>query len=85
MFSHFRVSPGPHGVLLGFFSKKEKKVFNSCPHTLMGHCHGDFALFGSKLLKYLTENLFSNMKLVLEHREENIKGFIRGRTSYNQF
>ena len=25
------------------------------------------------------------MKLLLERREENIKGFIRGKTSYNQF
>ena len=44
--------------------------------TLKGHCHGDFAMLLSKWLKYLTKNLFSNMKLLLEHREGNIKGFI---------
>ena len=52
---------------------------------LKGHCHGDFVIFSSKWLKYLTKNLFSNMKLLLEHREGNIKGFIRGRTNYKQF
>ena len=36
MFSHFRVSPGPHDVPLGFFSKKKENVFNSCQHTLKG-------------------------------------------------
>ena len=56
-----------------------------CFFMLKGHCHGDFAIFSSKWLKYLTKNLFSNMKLLLEHREGNIKGFIRGRTNYKQF
>ena len=28
---------------------------------------------------------FANMKLLLEHREENIRGFLQGRTNYNQF
>ena len=28
------------------------------------HCHGDFAVFSSKWLKYLTKNLFSNMKFL---------------------
>ena len=51
---------------------------------LKGHCHGDFAIFSSKWLKYLTKNLFSNMKLLFEHREGNIKVFIRGRTNYKQ-
>ena len=41
---------------------------------LNGHCHGDFAVFWSKQLKYLTKNLFSNMKLFLEHWKENTKG-----------
>ena len=40
--------------------------------NLKGHCHSDFAVFLSKLLKFLTKNLFSNMKLLLEHQEENI-------------
>ena len=31
--------------------------------NLMGHCYGDFAVFWSKILKYLTMNPFSNMKL----------------------
>ena len=53
--------------------------------SLKGHCHSDFAIFSSKWLKYLTKNLFSNMKLILEHREGNIKVFIRGRTNYKQF
>ena len=52
---------------------------------LKGNCHGDFAIFSSKWLKYLTKNLFSNKKFLLEHREGNIKGFIRGRTNYKQF
>ena len=44
-----------------------------------------FCYISSKWLKYLTKNLFSNMKLLLEHREGNIKGLIRGRTNYKQF
>ena len=52
---------------------------------LGGPIHGDFAVFWSKLLKYLTKNLFANMKLLLEHREEIFKGFLQGRTNYNQF
>ena len=43
-----------------------------------GHCHGDFATFSWKWLKYSTKNLFSNMKLLLEHREGNIKGDLSG-------
>ena len=53
--------------------------------SLKVHCHYNPAVFWSKLLKYLTKNLFSNMKLLLEHREENIKVFLLGRTNYNQF
>ena len=52
---------------------------------LKEHCHYDFTVLWSKLLKYLTKNLFANMKLLLEHREENIKGFLQERTNYNQF
>ena len=33
--------------------------------------------------KYLTENLFYNMKLLLQHQEENIKAFVLGRTNHN--
>ena len=40
---------------------------------LKGHCHGDFAVCWSKLLKYLIKNLISNMKLSLEHREEHME------------
>ena len=49
-----------------------------------GLCHGNFAVFWSKLLKYLPKNLFCKMKLILQHREENIKDFLLGRTSHNQ-
>ena len=52
---------------------------------LKGHCRGDFAVFLSKQLKNLTKNLFSNMKLLLEHWGENTKGFLREKTNYNQF
>ena len=37
--------------------------------TLKAHCDGDFAVYWSKVLKYLTKNLFSNMKSLLQHRE----------------
>ena len=53
--------------------------------TLLGHCHGDFAAFWSKLLKYFRKNLFFNMKLLLQHREENINVFLLRRTNQNQF
>ena len=53
--------------------------------ALLGHCHSDFAVSSSKLLKYLTKSLFANMKLHLERREENIRGFLQGRTNYIQF
>ena len=52
---------------------------------LKGHCHGDFAIFSSKWLKFMTKNLFSNIKFLLEYQEGNIKVFIRGRTNYKQF
>ena len=53
----------------------------------MQHCHGSFTIFLSKWLKYLTKNLFSNMKLLLEHREGNIKDFYPGKNKllYKQF
>ena len=38
---------------------------------LKGHCHGNFAIFWSKPLKYLTKSLFFNMKLLIQHWEEN--------------
>ena len=43
---------------------------------LKGHCHGNFAIFWSKLLKYLTKSLFFNMKLLIQHWEENTKVFL---------
>ena len=45
-------------------AESAKRVFD-----LRGHCHGDFSVFWSKLLKYLTSYLFANIKLLLEHRE----------------
>ena len=53
--------------------------------ALRGRCHGDFAVFLSKLLTYLTTNPSPNMKLLLECWEENIKRFSQGRTSYKHF
>ena len=43
---------------------------------LKGHCHGNFAIFWSKPLKYLTKSLFFNMKLLIQHWEENTKIFL---------
>ena len=40
------------------------------------HCHGNFAIFWSKPLKYLTKSLFFNMKLLIQHWEENTKVFL---------
>ena len=37
------------------------------------------AAFWSKLHKQLTRCLFADIKLLLEYREENIKGFLSGR------
>ena len=48
----------------------------SVPQTLKGHCHGNFAIFWSKLLKCLTKSLFFNMKLLIQHWEENTKVFL---------
>ena len=42
------------------------------------HCHGDFA-------QIFDEKTFANMKLLLEHRKENTKGILQGRTNYKQF
>ena len=43
---------------------------------LKGYCHGDLAVYCAKLLKYWIKNFFSNLRLFLENREENIKGFL---------
>ena len=43
---------------------------------LKGHCHDNFAMFWSKPLKYLTKSLFFNMKLLIQHWEENTKVFL---------
>ena len=40
---------------------------------LKGHCHADFAVFWSKYIKYMTNYLCLNIKLLLEHQEDNIK------------
>ena len=37
--------------------------------------------FGKHCSNILTKDLFSNTKLPLEYREENIKGFSQGRTN----
>ena len=37
---------------------------------LKGQCHGDFSVFWSNLLKYVTRYLFSNIKLLFEQREK---------------
>ena len=42
-------------------------------NLLKGHCHDNFAIFEPKLRKCSTKNRFANMKLLLEHQEENIK------------
>ena len=44
--------------------------------VLKGHCHGNCAMFWSKPLKYLTKSLFFNMKLLIQHWEENTKVFL---------
>ena len=48
------------------------KLRKSPRNLTEGHCHGDFAVYWSKLLRYLTKNLFNNMKLSLEHRDESL-------------
>ena len=52
---------------------------------LKGHCHGDFAVCWSKMLKCLTKNIFSNIKLLLEHREEDMKLFLCAKINYYHF
>ena len=59
--------------------------FGSCCFVFLMHCYGDFAVFWSKLLTYLTKNLFSNMKLLSQHSEENIEVFLPERTNHNLF
>ena len=67
---------------IGENSLQQAYEINYCAGGLNGHCHGNFAVIWSKLPKYLTKNPFPSMKLLLEHREENIKRFSQGRTSY---
>ena len=57
-------------LVLGSLVKIKPTIFMS-----KGHCHGDFAVFWFKELKYLTKNLSANMKSLLEHREEIIRDF----------
>ena len=52
---------------------------------LKEHCHGHFSVFWPKGLKYLTRHLFSNIKLLVEHREYHNNRFLLGRTNYDQF
>ena len=52
---------------------------------LKGHCHGNFAIFWSKPLKYLTQSLFFNMKLLIQHWEENTKVFLSEEQNYSYF
>ena len=40
---------------------------------LKGHCRGDFAVFWSKQLKYLTKNFFPNMILLFEGRKKILR------------
>ena len=50
-----------------------KKCLTPSPGSLKGHCHTDFAVFWSKYTKYMTNYPCSNIKLLLEHQEDNIK------------
>ena len=59
--------------------KKPFQVF-----CLKRQCHDDFAVFWPNLLKYLTKNLFCDMKLFLQHWKEIIKDFHPGRTNHNR-
>ena len=45
---------------------------------LKGHCHGNFAIFWSKLLLKIfdKEPVFFKMKLLIQHWEENTKVFL---------
>ena len=56
--------------------KNSKTNDCSARYKLKGHCHGNFAMFWSKPLKYWTKSLFFNMKLLIQHWEENTKGFL---------
>ena len=48
-------------------------------YTVRAHCCGDFFVCCSKPRKDLTMNLFANIKLLLDHREKNMKWFLRAR------
>ena len=78
-------SPPPLQAVVSSEVYHENGLHSQATVMLKGHCHHNFVIFSSKQLKYLTKNPFSKMKLLLERLEENIKGFIRGRTNYNQF
>ena len=46
-------------------------LVNNCfVSQLKGHCYRDCAVRWLKVPKYLTQNLFSNMKLLLQHGEK---------------
>ena len=56
-------------------------IFEDLILRLKEHCHGDFAVFWSKRVKYFTEALsFSNINLLLEHYGGNERN-----TNYDKF
>ena len=62
------------------------RLTNNLRHYwLKGHCHSDFPVCWSKLLKNLITNLFSDIKLLLGHQEKNMKWFLWTRINYNRF
>ena len=66
-------------------SSKMKTLSKAVNSSTKGRCHGNFSLFWSKLLKYLTRYPFSNMILLSELQKENIKWFSLRRTNRDQF
>ena len=64
----------------GTFAMNYYIIGGSLPHQiefldsyLKGHCHGNFAIFWSKPLKYFTKSLFFNMKLLIQHGKKILK------------
>ena len=52
---------------------------------LKGDCHSDSAVCWPKLVKYLIENLISNVKLPLEHQEQIWIVFFQVRSVFSNF
>ena len=63
-------------VQIQHFAKHKQFRRKRLRANLKGHCRGNFAIFWSKPLKYLTRSLFFNMKLLIQHWEENAKVFL---------